>query len=98
MKKLNESEIKSIAKDLMFELNDEELKAFSKNSTNFFFNLELVKSINTEGVDPMSYPLDNVFGTLREDTVNHTLDIADALKNAPKTEDDYVEVVQVIDK
>ena len=46
----------------------------------------------------MSYPLDNVFGTLREDVVDHTLDIEDAFKNAPKTEGDYVEVVQVIQK
>lgn len=98
MKKLNESEIKTLARDLMFELSDKEAKEFSENSENFFFNLELVEAIDTEGVQPMSYPLDSVFGTLREDVVDHVLDIEDAFKNAPKTEGDYVEVVQVIQK
>ena len=98
MKKIEIEEIKRLASTLMFELNDGELYALSENSTNFLNQVDFVQSIDTDGIEPMCYPFEDVKTYLREDEVTHTITQEEAFKNAPKTEGDYFEIVQVIEK
>src|SRR5699024_10219567 len=98
MRKFTKEELTSLAKDLMFEVNDNEVEIISENSKSYFYNLSLLEKVDTEGVESQSYPFESPRTNLRKDEINHVIDREDALKNAPKTEGGYVEVVQVIDK
>lgn len=98
MLKLDREKIEQLACDLMFNLSEEAKERIENNSQNFMYYLSLMDAIDVTDVSPLSYPFEDVFPTLREDVVNHTITQQVALENAPITEGDYIEVVQVISK
>ncbi len=98
MSKINIEKVKSLASDLMFNISDETASEIEENSENYFYYLDLLNAVDTKGVDALSYPFEDTFPTLREDVVDHVIDQSLALENAPKTEGEYIEVVQVINK
>lgn len=98
MQKLDKENIVRLAKDLNFNLNDKTLETIEENSHRFMYYLEKLNNVDTEGVEALSYPFEDVFPTLREDEVTHTISHEKALENAPKTDGEFIEIVQVIDK
>lgn len=98
MKKLSEDKIKSLASDLMFNVSEEEVKTIANNADAFLHQCMLLSEIATEGVEILSYPFETVQTSLREDIIGDVLSVEEAFLNAPKTEGDYFEIVQVIDK
>lgn len=98
MKKLDKEYIKKLANDLMFEFSEEELNNVEVISETFMEHLAILNKIDTDNTEAMHYPFAQEVNYLREDIVNHELKREDVLKNAPKTDGEYFEVVQVIDK
>lgn len=90
--------LEKLEKDLMIKLTEHERDVIGKKSETFLNQIALLDAIDTDGVIPMTYPLENTRDYLREDVINHTITQAEAFKNAPKTQEDYIEIVQVIDK
>ena len=90
--------IEKLERDLMIRLNDSERGFIKNKSKNFLFHVALLNKVDTQGVQPMTYPNMDVRSRLREDTVDHVITQELAFENAPKTHDDYIEIVQVIDK
>lgn len=84
--------------DLMIRLSDEELETIKQKSENFKYHLTLLHKIDVTGVEPMTYPNEALRTSLREDEVSHVISQEVAFKNAPKTNSDYFEIVQVIEK
>ena len=58
------------------------------------FVAELDK-VDTEGVDPLVY-ISEEKNVLRADEVNHPISQAEALKNAPQKDTDYIKVPKVL--
>lgn len=98
MKKIDKTLIERFASDLMFELNAEELDMVQTQAHVFEGYIERLQTIDTEGVDVMSYPFETETHWLREDEPNHILDRERAFKNAPRVHGDFFEVVKVVNK
>ncbi|MFI3284393.1 MAG: Asp-tRNA(Asn)/Glu-tRNA(Gln) amidotransferase subunit GatC [Erysipelotrichaceae bacterium] len=86
----------SLAKQLMFELNDEEAEDVKKRFEVFFQQLELLEEIDTTGIEPMVYPFEEGITYLREDDVVYTLTQEEILKNAPKEKQGHFVVPKVV--
>ena len=52
--------------------------------------------IDTDAVEMMDMPFEEVSDWLREDVVSHTMDRQDLLDNAPLTENEFIEIVKVL--
>lgn len=90
------SEVKKLAKMLMFELSDKEAQEIIDEFKTFDCQLSLLEKIDTEGVDEMIYPFDDETSFLREDKADHLLSQDDALKNAPKVKQGHIVVPKVV--
>lgn len=75
---------KKLAKQLMFELSDEEANDIVNEFDVLNSQMELLNAIDTDGVEPMVYPFEDETVYLRKDEVNHTLSQEDALANVDK--------------
>lgn len=98
MSKISQNKIKQLAENLMFELTQDELVSMEAHSEAFLHYIGELQAIDTTGVEMMNAPFDTVQTWLRDDVVSHTISQDAAFKNAPKVKDDYIEVVQVIEK
>jgi len=75
-------EVEHVALLGRLELTPEEIQRFTVQLNAILEYFEQLRGINTEGVPPTSHviPLQNVF---REDVVEESLPVEDALQNAP---------------
>lgn len=78
-------------------LTDDELAAYAAQLENILDHAERVQALPTEGVEPTSHPLPMV-NAFRPDVVTGSLDRADALAEAPETEDGYFRVPRILDE
>jgi aspartyl-tRNA(Asn)/glutamyl-tRNA(Gln) amidotransferase subunit C len=59
--------------------------------------VEKLNELDTSSVEPLVYLTEDT-NVLREDAVKQEISQAEALKNAPKRDSDYIKVPKVIDK
>ena len=97
MEKLTKEELDLLAKMLMIDISDEEAEALI-NDTSLIDVTEFVEAIDTDGVEMMHLPFEEETTWLREDEVSHVVEREKILMNAPKTDGEFIEIVQVIDK
>lgn len=97
MKELNKELVKTLGETMMIKLSDEELELIVQDQS-FYDLLIFMQSIDTKGVEMMHLPFEEETTYLREDVVNHQLERSVAMENAPKHNDEFIEVVQVINK
>ena len=91
-------DVKKLANTLMLELTEEEISRIEGKGDTFLHLVDVLKAIDTKGVDPMTYPFEYERSNLREDEESHLLELDDVFKNAPRRKGDFFEIVQVIDK
>lgn len=97
MKEVDKKMVQSLADSLMIEMSEEEIESVV-NDTSFYELLIFMQNIDTDGVAMMHVPFDEETTYLREDVETHVLERDVVMKNAPKHNDEMIEVVQVIDK
>lgn len=95
--KLNKTKVQELAHLARLEFSDEELIDISKDLEKIIEFCDQLKSIDTQGIDPLIYLSDEI-NVLREDQVTAGLKKEDALKNAPASDSDYFKVPKVISK
>ncbi len=88
-------EVEHIAKLARLQLTDEEKKRFQVELGKILEYFNQLKKLDTERVPPMTHavPIENV---LREDRVNPSLPVEEALQNAPEKKDSYFQVPKVV--
>ncbi len=96
MKQFKKEEILSLANELQFSLSELEISNIEKEFEVLMAQLSLMNDIDTSNVEPMIYPFEAPIAYLRSDKVNHVLSIDEALKNAPKQQDNFVVVPKVV--
>lgn len=96
MKEINEAYLKKLARDLMFELNDQEVKELEVEFHDLLALIESFDAINTDGVERMIYPFEDETTFIREDVVTHVISQEDALANAAKTKAGHIHVPKVV--
>ena len=81
----------------MIGISDEELEAIVEDQS-FYDLLIFMQNIDTQDVAMMHLPYDEVTTYLRDDSIEYVLERETMFKNAPKHDNQFIEVVQVIDK
>ncbi len=92
----DEKYFKSLAKNLMFELSDEEASDIKKEFNTLLKQLELLDNVNTDGVSPMVYPFEEATYFIREDVVDNVVSVSDALSNVSDVREGHVVVKKVV--
>jgi len=93
---LDADDVKKIAYLARLKIDETDIPSYVSNLTNILDLVEEMSSVDTEGVLPMSHPMDAV-QRLREDVVTEKDQRDDFQKIAPKTEDGLYLVPQVIE-
>ena len=93
---ISPKDVEALSRLARIQLTDEELTRFSGQLEEILSHVEKLKSANTEGVPPTGHvlPLSNVF---REDKLQPSLPVDQALANAPEREGPFFKVPKIID-
>lgn len=89
-------DFKQLAHQLMFDLNDEEVKDIEKEFDTLLQQLQLMEAVNTDGVEEMVYCFEQPTTYLRDDQVGDVLSQSEALANAPKQSSGHFLVPKVV--
>ena len=95
MAEISRDEVSRIARLARIALKEEELDEVAEQLETIVHAVSKVRSVNTEGVTPMSHPHTNDAG-MRADVEKKTLTQAEALDQAPAVEDDRFVVPQIL--
>lgn len=96
-KKFTSEMVDMYADKLLIGLSEEENKMVLDEFEDIDKNINIINSI--EGIDqvePMSWCLDRCVESLREDVVEESIPIEDALSNSDRTTDREIEVPRVV--
>ena len=94
---VNRDEILKIASLAKLDLSDEEVSLYTDQINEILEYMNQLDELDTEDIEPLSHVLDQINMT-RKDEQTPSLTREEALKNAPKSDDDYFIVPNVIDK
>jgi aspartyl-tRNA(Asn)/glutamyl-tRNA(Gln) amidotransferase subunit C len=87
---------KSLAKQLRFELTDEEAIGIAEEFTVLINQMNLLNAIDTNGVSPMVYPIEEPTTFMREDVADQILSAQEALNNAPSSKNGFFVTKKVV--
>ena len=93
---MSKIDFRLLARQLMFELSDEELASVESDFALLTQQLALMEAIDTQDVEEMIYPWEEETAFMREDVISDVLSGEAVLANAAKTKDDLVVVPQVL--
>jgi aspartyl-tRNA(Asn)/glutamyl-tRNA(Gln) amidotransferase subunit C len=93
---LDTDDIKAIAKLARLKIDEADVPSYATNLSNILDLVEQMNSVDTDGVVPMSHPLD-VVQRLREDVVTETNQREEFQMVAPATQDGLYLVPKVIE-
>ena len=96
METFDEAYFKKLAHDIMFDVNEEEVKKLQEEFKVLLEQIEVLDEINTEGVEEMIYPFEADTTFLREDVVENVISQEDALANAASVRAGQVHVPKVV--
>jgi aspartyl-tRNA(Asn)/glutamyl-tRNA(Gln) amidotransferase subunit C len=95
-KKIDQSQVKKVAKLSRLELTDAEVVEFTEQLSAILEYVEKMNELDTTGVEPLAHclPISNVF---REDSVKESLGTEKTLANAPQRDGEYFKVPKIMD-
>ncbi|MEE9557877.1 MAG: Asp-tRNA(Asn)/Glu-tRNA(Gln) amidotransferase subunit GatC [Candidatus Brocadiales bacterium] len=79
------------------ELSDEEKEVFTTQLEDILKHIEKLKELDTSQVEPMAYVATTAKNVFREDEARPSIDLEEALKNAPSRSGDFFKVPKVIE-
>jgi aspartyl-tRNA(Asn)/glutamyl-tRNA(Gln) amidotransferase subunit C len=95
-KKLDEAQIRKVAKLSRLDLSDAEVEEFAGQLSSILDYVEKMNELNTDGIEPLAHclPIANVF---REDNVKESLGTEKVLSNAPQSEAEFFKVPKILE-
>lgn len=93
---IDEAQVRRVAKLARLDLSDDEVNEFSGQLSAILKYIEKLNELDTDAVEPLAHtlPIHNVF---REDVVKESLDVEEALGNAPQRADEFFKVPKILD-
>jgi aspartyl-tRNA(Asn)/glutamyl-tRNA(Gln) amidotransferase subunit C len=94
--RIDQSEVKKVAKLSRLELTETELEEFTSQLSAILDYVAKMNELDTENVEPLAHclPISNVF---REDKVKESLGTEKALANAPERDNEFFKVPKILD-
>lgn len=96
MVEINKELVKYIAVLARLEFDESELDDFTEKFKRILEYVEQLKELDVENIEP-TYHVNVNKNTMREDIVVQSLDITEALKNAPDKKDSFFRVPRVVE-
>ncbi|MGA1845236.1 MAG: Asp-tRNA(Asn)/Glu-tRNA(Gln) amidotransferase subunit GatC [bacterium] len=95
--KITRKQVEYVAHLAYLELSEEEKELFTHQLDSILAYMDKLNQLDTTGIEPTSHvlPMTNVF---REDEVQDSLPLEDALANAPDRKDGFFRVPRVIEE
>jgi aspartyl-tRNA(Asn)/glutamyl-tRNA(Gln) amidotransferase subunit C len=95
-KKIDETQVRKVAKLSRLELTEAEVQEFTGQLSAILDYVEKMNELNTDGIEPLAHclPVSNVF---REDCVTESLGTEKTLANAPQRDGDFFKVPKILD-
>lgn len=78
-------------------LDEREIDAYSSQLASILSYISKLNELDTKETPPTSHALSTLKNVFRKDVVKPSLDVDDALRNAPSREGDFFKVPQVIE-
>lgn len=91
-----EQTVKYIAALAHLKFGPEDLKKFSAQFKRIVDYMAVIEKLDLDGVEPLAQVIDSE-NVLREDVVRPSLRLDEALKNAPKKNENFFKVPKVLD-
>ena len=93
---LTREEVLHIARLARISLSEADVERFTAQLSGILEHFAALAAVDTEGVEPTAHPLP-LANVMRADEVTPSLIAAEALANAPATEDGYIRVRAVLE-
>jgi aspartyl-tRNA(Asn)/glutamyl-tRNA(Gln) amidotransferase subunit C len=93
---LTAQEVQWVAHLARLQLTEAELETMTRQLSAIVDYVDLLKQVNTDGVEPMAHAL-AIHNIFREDEPAPSLPVADALANAPQRRGDFYSVPAVLE-
>lgn len=94
--RIDESQVRHVAKLARLELSDDEVEKFSGQLSAILEYIEKLNELDTESVEPLAHCL-AIHNVFREDQAKESLDVDSALANAPEREGQFFKVPKILD-
>ncbi len=96
-KKINETQVRKVAKLARLELADSEIKEFTVQLSAILDYMEKMNELDTTNVEPLAHclPINNVF---RDDSIKASLGTEKTLANAPQQDGEFFRVPKILDE
>lgn len=95
MSKVTKEEVVDVAARAMLELTNEEAEQYAKDLSAFMEYAEKLNELNTDGVEAMTHPLQQV-NVMREDVVENILDREEMLESVKDHQDGEIKVPTIL--
>ncbi len=92
---VSKKDVEYIAKLSKLKLNEEELEGYTKDLNQILEYIDKLNELDTSDVEPLSHPLETK-NVMREDQPVTSIEREKALKNAPKSNEEFFKVPKVI--
>jgi aspartyl-tRNA(Asn)/glutamyl-tRNA(Gln) amidotransferase subunit C len=96
-KKIDQDQVKNVAKLARLELTQEQTDEFSKQLSEILEYVEKMNELDTSDIEPLAHCL-AVNNCLRPDVAKPSLGTDTVLKNAPQTDEDFFKVPKILDE
>jgi aspartyl-tRNA(Asn)/glutamyl-tRNA(Gln) amidotransferase subunit C len=95
-KKIDQEQVKKVAKLSRLELTEAEVEEFTGQLSSILDYVEKMNELDTTDVEPLAHclPISNVF---RQDRANESLGTEKALANAPQRDGEFFKVPKILD-
>lgn len=93
---LTAEEVLHIARLARIALSPDDVQRFTAQLSGILDHFDALAAVDTEGIEPTAHPLP-LSNVMREDSVAPSLTQADALANAPRSEEGYIRVRAVLE-
>lgn len=96
METFDKAYFEKLAHDIMFDVNEQEVKELQEEFKVLLEQIDVLDEINTDGVEEMIYPFEAETTFLREDVVENVMTQKEALGNAASVRAGHVHVPKVV--
>ena len=93
---ITRKEVEYVSHLARLRLSEEEAEKFTSQLDQILSYFEKLQELDTSQVEPTSHPIP-IVNAFREDEVRSSLDIEDALANAPEKEGNFFKVPKIIE-
>lgn len=96
-KKIDQSQVRKVAKLSRLDLSEEEITEFTGQLSAILDYVAKMNELDTEGIEPLAHclPISNVF---REDVVKESLGTEKTLANAPQRDGAFFKVPKILEE